>query len=242
VPPELGILLISNDEPLAQLVTRALHRNDFAVACESDARCGFAGLATGTRRGYRLVLVDAAATEAGFALLLRNLRRGNHVPLIVILVDRDPGLAATLLESGADDCLLRPVDSGELVARVRAVLRRTSGPRGTASARFLEAGDIRIDPTTRVVSVKAAIVDCTAIEYEILEYLARRLGETVLREELMLAVCGRQSTPLDRALDVHMSHLRRKLGIAGERIVTIRGAGYMLTGCAMRRQNGAAGV
>jgi two-component system response regulator CpxR len=229
------ILFVSDDERLARLVTQALRHNAFAVACERDARHCLAGLATCDRRRYRLVLVDAAAAEAGFALLLRNLRRKSHVPLIVIAADRDPGAAATLLESGADDCISRPVDPGELVARVRAVLRRTFGPCGTASTQFLEAGDIRIEPATRIVSVEAAIVDCTAIEYDILEYLARRLGEVVLREELMLAVCGRQSTPLDRALDVHISHLRRKLGAAGERIVTIRGIGYMLTGRATRR-------
>jgi DNA-binding response OmpR family regulator len=92
----------------------------------------------------------------------------------------------------------------------------------------VRAGNIRLDPGARVVSVDSEVIECTSIEYEILEYLARQAGRVVSREKLVLAVCGRHPSPLDRALDVHVSHLRRKLRHVGRRIVTVRGVGYML--------------
>jgi two-component system response regulator CpxR len=92
----------------------------------------------------------------------------------------------------------------------------------------IEVGVIRIEPSARRVTVNAVAVDCTTIEYSILEYLARRAGTVVSRDELMEAVSGRHAAPLDRSLDVHISHLRRKLRHVGRRIVTVRGVGHML--------------
>jgi two-component system response regulator CpxR len=160
-------------------------------------------------------------------MLVGDLRRRSPVPLIVIGMDRDPVTAARMLESGADDCVGRPVEPNELAARVRAVLRRARRP-FDLSRHALEVGDIRIEPATRIVSVNTKVIHCTAIEYDIVEYLARQAGTVVSRDELTMAVCGRHATPLDRALDVHISHLRRKLRHLGPRIVTVRGVGHML--------------
>jgi two-component system, OmpR family, response regulator CpxR len=92
----------------------------------------------------------------------------------------------------------------------------------------LQAGNIRLDPGARIVLADSHAIGCTSIEFDILEYLARQAGQVVSREKLILDVCGRHATPLDRALDVHISHLRRKLRHVGRPIVTVRGVGYML--------------
>jgi two-component system response regulator CpxR len=89
-------------------------------------------------------------------------------------------------------------------------------------------GELRIEPARRSVSANGAVVACTSMEYDILEYLARRAGEVVPRDALSAAACGRVASPLDRAIDVHVSRLRRKLHPHHQRIVTIRGVGYML--------------
>jgi two-component system, OmpR family, response regulator CpxR len=92
----------------------------------------------------------------------------------------------------------------------------------------LDIGGIRVDPAARAVSVETDVIDCTSIEYDLIEFLARHAGRVVSREELCSAVCGRDASPLDRAVDVHISHLRRKLKHYRTRIVTVRGVGYML--------------
>jgi two-component system, OmpR family, response regulator CpxR len=92
----------------------------------------------------------------------------------------------------------------------------------------LIVGGLRIDPATRTVSVSGDVIACTSMEYDLVEYLARKAGHIVPRDELSEAVCGRRASPLDRAVDVHVSHLRRKLRQHRHRIVTVRGIGYML--------------
>jgi two-component system, OmpR family, response regulator CpxR len=92
----------------------------------------------------------------------------------------------------------------------------------------LLVGELRVDPAARAVSLNGNAIPCTSMEYDIVEYLARRAGDVVPRDELSEAVCGRVASPLDRAVDVHISHLRRKLCAYRNRIVTVRGVGYML--------------
>jgi two-component system response regulator CpxR len=219
-----AILFITDDERLGRLVAQALDCLGFSLSCESDVD---RGITTSARGGYCLVLVDAAADGVAFPRLTLDICHRSSIPLIIISADRDPANAARLLENGADDCIGRPVEPDELIARVRAVLRRARRPFDTPH-QPIEVGNIRIDPQARVVTVDSTVIHCTSIEYDILEYLARRAGKVISRQELVLAVCGRDASPLDRSLDVHISHLKRKLRQYGKQIVTVRGVGYML--------------
>lgn len=219
-----AILLITDDEPLAVSVALATEGCGYRLTWERGVSRGLRRVADGA---HALLLVDVGAHGVAFPELVQELHRHSAIPLIVISIDRDPVAAARLLESGADDCVGRPVEPSELVARVRAVLRRGTRPPAHPD-RVLEVGDILIESSTRSVSVKGQVIPCTAMEYDILEPLARNAGTVVSRDALIVAACGRHATPLDRALDVHISRLRRKLRDLGPRIVTVRGTGYML--------------
>jgi two-component system, OmpR family, response regulator CpxR len=220
-----SILLISEDARIAGLVSEALECHGFSVSCESNV-----GQAVGRCKNgsYCLVLADAAAGGVAFPQLVRNIRHHSRIPLIVIAAGREPMDEVRLLENGADDFIRRPTNCDALIARVRALLRRTDLYCGHA----VQAGNLRLDPGARVVLADSHRIDCTSIEYDILEYLARQAGQVVSRDKLVLDVCGRHATPFDRALDVHISHLRRKLRHVGQRIVTVRGIGYMLAATA----------
>jgi two-component system response regulator CpxR len=142
-------------------------------------------------------------------------------------VDRIVGL-----EIGADDYLPKPFNPRELVARIRAILRRTQPDEaltgGTREA--LVVGDIEMDTSTRAVHRSGETVELTAVEYDLLERLLRSAGQIAKREELVKEVLGRELSPFDRSIDMHVSNLRKKLGhqLNGmERIKTIRGVGYI---------------
>ena len=136
-------------------------------------------------------------------------------------VDRVAGL-----DAGADDYLPKPFGPEELLARIRAVLRRAGGPPPTRPDP-LEVGGVRIDPGSREAWSDGRKVDITSIEFDLLELLLRSAGRIISRNELMAALYQRPASPFDRALDVHISHLRKKLGDRGDRICTVRGAGYL---------------
>jgi two-component system response regulator CpxR len=132
------------------------------------------------------------------------------------------------LEMGADDYLPKPFDPEELLARIRAILRR-SVPRLTASNAIV-VGDVELDGGTRAVRRKGSPVDLTTVEFDLLAMLLRLAGTSVSREDLVRSVLGRDFSPFDRSIDTHVCNLRRKLGPlddGGERIKGVRGAGYL---------------
>jgi len=129
------------------------------------------------------------------------------------------------LNEGADDYLPKPFEPMELLARVRAILRRTqSEPRDPLSA--VESSGVRLDPATRQVSLNGREVELTTIEFDILEVLMRAAGRVVSRDEMAQRFYNRPATPYDRSIDVHISHLRRKLDAPNDLIRTLRGLGY----------------
>jgi DNA-binding response OmpR family regulator len=152
-----------------------------------------------------VIIVDAAARGAGMRETVERLRARHDVPIIVMSA---------------------PVDADDIAARLEAVL--SNWRRDSSRPSHLDVGEIRITPASRLVRIAGDAVDLTTIEYEILEYLARDAGHVVSRDHLMGAVCRREASPLDRSLDVHISHLRRKLKGYGSQILTVRGVGYML--------------
>lgn len=230
VSPEGGavlgdtILCITEDVGLLRLLSDALGEHNLSLLHDSNIERGLAACTDGR---CALVLVDAAAHGVTLPLLVLEVRRRAPVPVIVLAVDADPAHAACLLDSGADDCVGRPVHRENLVARIRAALRRSRRPHAENAPIWV--GDLRVDQATRSVSVNGEVIGCTPTEYEILEFLARRAGRVVPRDQLLAVACGRDASPLDRAVDVHISHLRRKLQPHGQRIVTMRGVGYLLS-------------
>jgi two-component system response regulator CpxR len=159
------------------------------------------------------------------------LRRRKDLPIIMLTArvqqqDRIHGL-----DSGADDYLPKPFDPDELLARVRAVLRRSESLLRMESEDVV-IGNIRLNPSTREVHLDDELLDLTAAEFDLLEMLMRAAGRVVSREEITAALFEREATPYDRFLDVHISHLRKKLEGGRSLIRTVRGVGYVFTGAA----------
>ena len=219
-----AVLIVSDRADLPLLLRGPCAARGLRLAWEPDAERGLGPAAA----AYRLVLLDAAMAGVDAPEAVRAFRGHSTLPLVVIsLLTRAADPIATL-ESGADDYVGGPFDPEEVVARVRAVLRRQRVDRvATVVNGVAEAGGVRLECSARQACVEGASVALTAVEFDLLEYLVRHAGRKVLRDDLTRAAWGRQASPLDRSLDVHISRLRRKIR-AGARIVTVRGVGYML--------------
>jgi two-component system response regulator CpxR len=217
-----AVLLVTDRSDLPLLLRGPCAARGLRLAWEPDADRGLGPAAD----AYRLVLLDAAMAGVDAPEMVKAFRARSAQPLVVIsLLTRAADPIATL-DSGADDYVGGPLDPEEVVARMRAVLRRLRVERGVAG--IAEAGGVRLECTARAVRVEGTHVDLTAVEFDLLEHLVRHAGRKVLRDDLTRAAWGRQASPLDRSLDVHISRLRRKIRSGGARIVTVRGVGYML--------------
>ena len=199
-----------------------LGSRDLRIQVACDERQAIACL---HEQGFDLVLLEVAISGHDRFSLLREIRKQWPTPVVVVTscteeVDRIIGL-----ELGADDYLTKPFNPGELVARIRAVLRRRS-PEGLVSDDYIEVSGIRLDTGRRSVEIEDRRLQLTLIEFQLLRALMRSAGHVVSRDQLCEAVYRREQAPYDRSVDVHVSHLRRKLGPAGACIKTIRGIGY----------------
>jgi len=161
----------------------------------------------------------------GFAVL-RQIRRRSPVPVIMLTARTEHGDRIEGLNAGADDYLPKPFSPEELLARIQAVLRR-AGRGSSLKPESIEVNGVRLNPGTREVFRDGAPVEVTSIEYDILETLVRSAGRAVSRDDLARLLYNRQANPLERSLDVHVSHLRRKLEQGKTLIRTIRGVGYL---------------
>ncbi|MFO0957138.1 MAG: response regulator transcription factor [Isosphaeraceae bacterium] len=216
------VLLIDDDRELADLLREFLEQQGLRLETAHDGRRGLAKALSG---GFDLILLDVMMPGLDGFELLRQVRRRSEVPVIMLTARtaKDDRLAG--LGSGADDYVPKPFDPDELLARIRAVLRRAR--RAPAAAESIEAGGIRLVPTAREARVDGAQVAQTPIEYDILETLVRAAGRIVTRQELTAILYRRPASPFDRALDVHVGRLRKKLGDLGERVMTVRGVGFL---------------
>ena len=194
------------------------------------AGTGSAALERIARGGLDLVVLDVMLPQLSGFEVLRRLRSLSRIPVIMLTARGEEVDRVIGLELGADDCLAKPFSARELVARIRAVLRRmASEPQPVAGA--LAWGPLRLDLRARKAEVDGEDLELTAAELRILELLVRADTRTVSREELMLQGLGRRLLPTDRSLDTHVSNLRRKLTrLTGHiSIQGVRGAGYALT-------------
>ena len=190
---------------------------------EQDGTAGLARLVDGT---FDLVLLDVMMPKMDGFEVLRQIRRRTTVPVIMLTARTDQGDRINGLNSGADDYLAKPFSPDELLARIGAVLRR-AGRASSLKPEVVEAAGVRLHNGTRDVYCDGTRVDVTSIEYEILECLVRCAGQVVSRDDLTRFLYNRQAHPLERALDVHVSHLRRKLERGRSLIRTVRGVGYL---------------
>jgi len=220
------ILVIDDDVELCALVAEYLEPEGFQVEAVHD---GEQGLEKALNGGHLLVVLDVMLPGINGFEVLRRIRNSSRIPVLLLTargedVDRIVGL-----EIGADDYLPKPFNPRELVARIRAVLRRSSG-REAEGGEVLRVGDVELDPASRVARQKGKPVDLTSVEFNLLQVLLREAGNVVPRERLVDAVLGRKFSPFDRSIDMHVSKLRKKLGDAdggGDYIKTVRGAGYI---------------
>ena len=219
------VLVVDDDAELCQLVTRFLAREGFEI---SWALSGAAGVERALAEHYSLIMLDVMMPDANGFDVLRRIRQQSHTPVLMLTARGDTHDRVRGLEMGADDYLPKPFDPAELVARIRAILRRVA-PQLTA-APAIAIGDIELDGGTRTVRRSGLPVDLTTVEFDLLAALLRVAGSTVSREDLVRSVLRREFSPFDRSIDTHACNLRRKLGPladGGERIKGVRGAGYL---------------
>ena len=219
----MHILLVDDDAELCSLLGEFLRREGFEVGCEHE---GNRGLEKALQPGVDLVVLDVMLPGIDGFEILRRLRQKSKVPVIMLTargedVDRIIGL-----ELGADDYLPKPFNPRELAARIRAILRRYEPRPASAPDGRLEVNGVAIDPGTREVSSGGRKVDLTTFEFDILELLMRSAGRVLSRDALMENFYNRKATPFDRSIDMHISHLRKKLEGGDDLIKTIRGVGY----------------
>ena len=214
-----SLLIIDDDRELCALLEEFLRRDGFSVTLEHDGARGLELALTGS---FALVVLDLMLpTLSGFDVLTR-LREKSKVPVMMLTargedVDRIVGL-----DMGADDYLPKPFNPRELIARIRAILRRVETP----SKGKLEVNGVLIDPGSREVLRDGERVEMTTLEFDILEMLMRSAGRVVSRDALMESMYNRKATPFDRSIDMHVSHLRKKLESGRTLIKTVRGVGY----------------
>jgi len=221
------ILLLDDDVELCELLREYLASENFAVEFAHD---GAGGLVRALEKDFDMMLLDVMLPGRNGFEVLRELRGRSTMPVLMLTARGDDVDRIVGLEMGADDYLPKPFNPRELVARIRAVLRR-HGDRGESMTRLV-AGDVVLDPSSRTVRCDKKEVDLTGVEFKLLEALMRSPGRVVPRDRLARAALDRPLEPFDRSLDVHVSNLRRKLGPFADgspRIRTLRGEGYLLT-------------
>jgi two-component system OmpR family response regulator len=221
----IRVLCIEDDRRLYELLASYLGPNGVTLVNAPDGPAGLAALEGGV---FDAVLLDVMLPRMDGLEVCRRIREKSQIPIIMLTAKGDEADRVVGLELGADDYVPKPFSSRELLARLRAVLRRTQPAAGSNE---LVVGDLVVDVGGRTARRGAELVDLTGLEFDILVALARRPGRVVPRDALLEQAGRGDVTVSDRTVDVHVSHLRRKLGDdprAPRLIKTVRGVGYVL--------------
>jgi DNA-binding response OmpR family regulator len=223
----VSVLLIDDDAELSKLLEEYLQSEQLELDAAHD---GPSGLEKALNNQYAVVILDVMLPGMSGLDVLKQLRQKSSVP-VLMLTARGSELDRILgLELGADDYLPKPFNPRELVARLRAILRRTA-PGGTAATgQPVHLADVELHPESRSVTCGGKSVTLTGAEFDLLYTFLRSPGKIISREDLTQAALSRPMSPMDRSIDVHVSNLRRKLGSYEgdqERIKAIRGSGYV---------------
>lgn len=235
------LLMIEDDTRLAQMVGDYLGNNGLQVTHMGDARSGLEQLqpADGVAGADLpdLVILDLMLPDMDGLEVCRRIRAlpgaAAQVPVLMLTAKGDPMDRIIGLEIGADDYLPKPFEPRELLARIRAILRRRGGGEGTANAQVTTAlrfGSLEIDRDARSVTVAGQPCELTSYQFDLLVTLAERAGRVLTRDQIMEAVRGRELEAFDRSIDVHMGRIRAAIEAdpkAPKRILTVRGVGYV---------------
>ena len=219
------VLLADDDTELCSLMHDYFEPHGFAVEAVHNGRNALGRALAGD---YDLFILDVMMPVLDGFEVLRQLRKRSSVPVIMLTARTSSADRVDGLNSGADDYLPKPFDPAELLARMRAVLRR-SGANDAPGGRVITCGILELHPDTREVRLRGEPVVLTSLEFDILECLAGSAGRVVSRDALSAVLYQREANPFERALDVHISHLRKKLDRRREVVIqTVRGEGYLL--------------
>ena len=225
------VLLVDDDQELTSLLSQYLTSEGFAVHTVGD---GDVGAQEALKGGYSLVVLDIMMPRVSGIEALRRIRAQSQVPVLMLTARGDNVDRIVGLDLGADDYVPKPCTPGELVARIRAILRRTAGQAGVArlpGTESLQAGALSISPASRKASWFGTPLDITGIEFNLLEVLARHAGALITKERISQEAFGKPLAPFDRRIDVHISSIRQKLGTRPDGsswIQSVRGLGYQL--------------
>jgi len=219
------ILIIDDDKELCSLLSVRIQAEGFQLEAANDGETGLELASSGV---HSLVILDVMLPGMGGMEVLKVLRSTSNIPVVMLTARGDDVDRIIGLELGADDYLPKPFNPRELLARIRAVLRRLD-ERRVGSDR-MSAGDITIDVAVREAWIGKSRIQLTTIEFEMLEAFVKNAGRTLTRDFLTDVAMGRSLGLFDRSVDVHVSNLRKKLNSDSgiERIKTVRGTGYML--------------
>ena len=215
----MRILIVEDEQDLLKALARALRDEDYAV---DTADNGADGLFNAESTDYDVIVLDVMMPEMDGWEVLARLRRKKKTPVLMLTARDQSRDRVKGLDNGADDYVVKPFDLPELLARLRSLIRRTSGQ----TSSDLEIGRLKLDLKARKVSLDSEPVELTAREYRLLEYLALHRGEVVSRTDLYEHLFDENDTTLSNLLEVHISNLRKKLG--GDFITTRRGHGYSI--------------
>ena len=230
-----AILLVDDDVELCALLEEYLGGHGYRVSAVHD---GAAGLRSAVDGGYDLVILDVMLPVLNGFEVLRQLRIRSNLPVIMLTARAEEHDRVQGFGDGVDDYLVKPFAAAELLGRVRAVLRRTTGTPASAAGPT-RLGALTLDTREREAYWDGVALGLTATEFAVLDMLARAGGRVVSRDELTAVLHQREATPFERALDVHVSHVRRKIEAAapdaahaGSLIRAVRGVGYI---CSLER-------
>ena len=225
------LLVVDDDSELCSLVTKYLEIEGFQVDTVNDGEQGIHRALSGK---YALIVLDIMLPGINGFDVLRQIRIKSQVPVLMLSARTEDIKRIVSLEIGADDYLSKPFNPHELVARIRAIIRRSQPQyqkdKKNSSYPLLIVGDIELDKNTWKVKKGGNLLDLTALEFNLLESLLKESDNVVTREILFKTVLDRELDPFDRSLDTHVSNLRKKLGShlnGDERIKTVRGVGYI---------------
>ena len=221
----MSILIVDDDAELCGMMTEYLSARGYEIDCSHD---GASGLARLYQHAYDIVILDVMLPRLDGFEVLGQLRRRSDVPVILLTARSGHEDRLRGFNVGADDYLVKPFVASELLARIRAVLRRTHGAR-LAPPSDLRVGPLALDSTTRRAWNGPAEIELTSMEFDLLQLLMSAAGRIVSRDEIAAVLHQREAIPFERAVDVHVSHLRKKLAPIGDQLLrTVRGVGYFL--------------
>jgi two-component system, OmpR family, response regulator len=222
------VLLVEDDERLARLTARYLQEHGLVVTV---ARTGTEALTEASRHGYDVILLDLMLPGRDGLEVCRDLRTRSDVPIIMVTARGEEIDRVLGLETGADDYLPKPYSSRELLARIRAQVRRARGHAGPAT-QPIQAGRLQLDPRSLTATLDGRPLTLTSYEFGLLRVLAERAGRVLSREQILDLIKGSAEEVFDRSIDVHIFRIRQKLEEdprSPKLLKTVRGAGYMLT-------------